>query len=144
MDGTGTFGWANVVGISGGIPPQTGQTVRLSYASGSFDIGNGIWGRGCGMVNGTLGTPATAPTVINDPTEDRPSATAMAAYTANSKTRSGTLTWGLAAGNVTGGGNAFTIKYAGNFNWQMSLSPAIAKISTKQFNLTVTMTFANV
>ena len=67
---------------------------------------------------------------------------ASSAYTNGSKTRSLNCTWLPTVGNVDGGIGAFRVDL-GHSAWQISMDPKIAKINTKQLDMTFTLTMDN-
>lgn len=109
---------------------------------------NGYTFSSCRALSGPLGALTGIPTGnYNDPSNASLSITS--AYTNGNFYRDFTLRWLPSNGNVSGGIGAVTvllsigISYGGYFGFQVSYSPALPKISTKQLDLTYRFSIAN-
>lgn len=76
--------------------------------------------------NGSIGTILTSPSGTNSNADTITSN----AYSAGSYQQTGSLQWGLSAGNLSGGISAVDMRWVGVANYQCSFSPAIPKDSS--------------
>jgi hypothetical protein len=146
-----------------GTPTNFDYTVRATNMQGS----NTSWTRASIGVDGSyfvsdggfnaticsgVSTQSTLVAYDNDmgadfPTNQRATAVSKAAYVANSKQRSITLTWSLAYGNVSFRSifiTPSTTNSEGKGYFQVLLSAAVTKVSTKVFTFQFTLALANV
>ncbi len=98
----------------------------------------------CAAFNGTIGAITGQPSG----TSSANSGVSNNAYSSGSFTNSGTATWGLGAGNLSGGISAVTVFFgpsnASRGQYQISFSPAIPKDSSHILTLSFSTTWARV
>lgn len=121
-------GWQSIgsMTLAGYAPNAAKSGYLFQYATCAF----------AGPLVAITGHPLTS-TAANVPT-----AFNSAAYVAGSKQRTMTLTWLPLEANIAGGIGMVRVNL-GHSNWQVSFSPKIAKINTKQLNLMFTYAMAN-
>ena len=135
------------------VRPYWFDNVGGSYNYGGWrDVGGTDWGTGVGLVgNGTYTWPyaancftgsitaITGNNLGNGVKADIP-VQALGAYTNGSKQRTQNMTWLPVNANK----NITVVRSnLGHTAWQVSYSPAIAKVSTKQLDLSFTLSYAN-
>jgi hypothetical protein len=89
--------------------------------------------------NGTIGALTGGPSGASSAADTVTSN----AYSAGSYQRTGTLQWGLNAGNVAGGVTAIDFRFIGQSVYQMSFSPAIPKDASHVLSLNVGHSWLN-
>lgn len=89
--------------------------------------------------NGAIGTILGSPTGSNSDADTITPGT----YSAGSYQQTGSLQWGLSAGNLSGGITVVDMRFIGVANYQLSFSPAIPKDSSHILVLNVGHTWLN-
>lgn len=122
-------GWANVEALT--MPGYAPNASKGGYAA---PYATGAYAGPLGAITGDpLGGPSTA---------DIPSAMPSDAYVPNSKQRTFRTTWLPLEANISGGIGVVKPNL-GHSEWQVSFTPKIAKINTKQLDLYWTYAMAN-
>lgn len=124
-------GWQNMGAL-------TGPALSATRTVGTYDKANA----NTVALEGPLGALYGANPGGTYADANMPVSMTLAAYTTDSKYRDVTMVWTPLYGNVAGGIGAVRV-HMGHSQWQVSYSPKIAKINTKQLNLTFRITMAN-
>jgi len=92
---------------------------------------------GCRAYNGAIGAITASPSG----TSDNPTSTTTDAYVNNSLERTGTITFGLNDGNLSGGIQSLAFHFLNAGTWQAEFDPVIPKTNTDTLTIDVSVSW---